>query len=134
MKDEAADRREFRRVPFRAETTVRTRDRTIRSSSTLDISMNGLRISIQGPAPPAGTPCEITVMLSGGQPAAAIEARGSIVRSEHDTLAVHLTEIDLDSYQHLRQIVLNNAVDPERAEREIAEHQGIRSSRRRPGA
>jgi hypothetical protein len=133
VKDELADRRAFGRVPFRVDTTVRTRDRTIRSSSTLDISMNGLRISIREAAPPAGTPCEITIMLSGGRPAAVFEARGSIVRSEHGTLAVHLTEMDLDSYQHLRQIVINNALDPERAEREISERKGIRSSRRSPG-
>lgn len=121
-----SDRREFIRVPFRSETAVRTADRTIRASSTLDLSMNGIRIMTGEPVPREGTKCGIEIALSGSDPVVVIEARGEVVRSEPGTLAVHFTEVDLDSYLHLRQLILNNANDPEKAEQEFRSHWGIR--------
>ncbi len=120
------ERREFIRVPFQGEIEVRTPDRTVRASSTLDLSMNGIRIRTAEQPPPPGTACEVRVILSGADPAVTIEARGDIVRSDPGTLAVHLTEVDLDSYLHLRQLILNNAEDPEKAEQELRSHWGIR--------
>ena len=126
MTSQPQEKRDFVRVPFKTDTAVRTRDRTIWSSSTLDISMNGIRVATAEAAPPEGTLCEIEIVLSETPSPAIIEARGSIVRSAAGTLAVHFTEIDLDSYEHLRQLILNNAMDPERAEQEFHTHRGIR--------
>ena len=131
MAGQVDEKRDFVRVPFRTDTSIRTRDRTIWSSSTLDISMNGIRIATAEAAPPEGTLCEIEIVLTETPAPAIIEARGSIVRSMAGTLAVHLTEIDLDSYEHLRQLILNNAKDPERAEQELRAHWGIRTTRPR---
>ena len=64
MKQPEDEKRAFVRVPFRMETSVRTKDRTIWSSSTLDISMNGLRVATTETAPPEGTPCEIEIVLA----------------------------------------------------------------------
>lgn len=120
------ERREFTRVPFRTETTVRTADRTIGPGRTLDVSMNGLLIAAAEPPPPEGTRCDIEIALSGSDPLVVIRARGRIVRSGPGTLAAHLSDVDLDGYQHLRQLILYNADDPEQAERELSSHQGIR--------
>lgn len=121
-----SERREFVRVPFRTGSTVRTADRTIWASSALDLSMNGIRIEISGTPPAPGTTCEVEMVLSEDEPPVIIEARGTVVRSAPGTIAVHFTEVDLDSYQHLREIVLNNAGSPEEAERQIRAHWGIR--------
>ncbi len=120
------DRREFIRVPFRAEVSVRTADRTLWANSTLDISLNGLRIATSEPPLAEGCACEIEIVLSDADPIVLIEARGTVVRPEPGILAVHLTELDVDSYDHLRTLILNNASDPERAEREFTAHWGIR--------
>jgi hypothetical protein len=88
--------------------------------------MNGIRIGTQGDIPPPGTACEVKMVLSEGDPAVIIEARGSIVRSAPGTVAVHFDEVDLDSYLHLRELVMNNAKDPEQAEQQIRSHWGIR--------
>ena len=122
----SGERREFIRVPFRTETTVRTADRTIWETSTLDLSMNGIQIATGKELPPVGTPCEIEIVLSELGPGAIIEARGTVVRSRPGILAVHFTEIDLDGYDHLRQVILHNAPDPDRAEQELGSHWGIR--------
>ncbi|MDH4163264.1 MAG: PilZ domain-containing protein [Nitrospirota bacterium] len=126
MADTPAERREFIRVPFKTNITVRTPDRTIWHSNTADISLTGLRVYISEPPPPLDTPCEIEIVLSETGEPVIIEARGIIVRSDPGTLAVHVSEIDLDSYTHLTQLILNNAGDIARAEQEISSHRGIR--------
>lgn len=122
------EKREFVRVPFIMGTTVRTSHRTIWSSTTLDISMNGLRVATTENVPPEGTLCEVEIVLAETPEPVIIEARGSIVWSETGTLAVHFSEVDVDSYDHLRQLILNNSEDPERAEKEFGAHWGIRTS------
>ena len=124
-----AEKRGFVRVPFKVNTMVRTQDRTIWSSTTLDISMNGIRVATSEAAPAEGTLCEIEIVLAEATAPAIIEARGTIVRSAAGTLAVHFTEIDIDSYDHLQQLILNNTSDPERAEQEFRAHRGIKTTR-----
>jgi hypothetical protein len=126
MDESAQDRREFIRVPFKAEVSVRTADRTLWANSTLDISLNGIRIASSEQPLPEGTACEIEIVLADADPAVIIEARGTVVRPEAGILAIRLTELDIESYTHLRQLILNNAVDPEKAEREFDAHWDIR--------
>ena len=124
------EKREFVRVPFRIGTTVRISDRTIRSGTALDVSMNGILVATTEIVPPEGTSCEVEIILAEAPEPVIIEARGSIVRSKPGTLAVHFSEVDVDSYEHLRQLILNNSEDPERAEKEFGAHWGIRTARR----
>jgi len=123
---EKPDRREFIRVPFRTNLSIRTQDRTFWSRSSLDISMTGLRARTDEPPPAEGAECEVEIVLSDAEPPVIIEARGAVVRSAPGTIAVHFTEIDLDSFDHLRQVILNNAGDPDRADEEFRSHWGIR--------
>jgi hypothetical protein len=122
------EKREFVRVPFSIGTTIRTSDRTIWSGNTLDVSMNGLRVATTENVSPEGTFCEVEIVLAEAPDPVIIEARGSIVRSMPGTLAVHFSEVDIDSYEHLRQLILNNSEDPERAEKEFGAHLGIRTT------
>jgi len=126
MSKSGNEKREFVRVPFMIGTTVRTKDRTIWSSNTLDVSMNGLRVATTEMVPPEGSFCEVEIVLAEAPEPVIIEARGSIVRSVPGTLAVHFSEIDIDSYEHLQQLILNNSEDPEKAEQEFRSHWGIR--------
>jgi hypothetical protein len=123
------DKREFIRVPFTTEVEIQAGDRTIGSTSGIDISLSGLRLSTDRAVPPAGTPCEARIILHAFEERVVIQAKGTVIRIGPGWVAVEFTELDLDSYHHLRQLVLNNAADPERADREFAAHWGIR----RPG-
>jgi hypothetical protein len=49
-----------------------------------------------------------------------------VIRSAPGSLAVSFTELELDSYDHLRRLIMNNTDEPERAEREFLSHWGIR--------
>jgi hypothetical protein len=124
------EKREFTRVSFATEVEIQAGDRTIGSTSGIDISLSGLRLSTgDRSVPPAGTPCGARIILRAFEERVVIQAKGTVIRTGPGILAIEFTELDLDSYHHLRQLILNNAADPERADREFAAHWGIR----RPG-
>lgn len=124
--DRPMERRGFIRIPFNTEAEVEAGDHRIKSRNGIDLSMSGMRIATNEAVPPAGTPCRARITLRAGHDSALIEAGGEIVRSAAGSLAVQFNELDLDSYHHLRQIILNNTDDPERAEQEFTAHWGIR--------
>ncbi len=123
------EKREFVRVPFTTEVEIRTGNRLFRSSSGMNISLNGLRIATEGPLPGEGSPCSARIVLKAFDHHIAIEAQGRIARSGQGYLAVEFTELDPDSYIHLRQLIINNAEDPVHAEEEFDAHWGIRRPR-----
>ena len=124
------EKREFIRVPFHTTVEVRVQDRVIRSQEGINISMGGVRLSTHEAIPPAEVPCQVTISLGGSENPIRIDAKGTTVRSQGGSLAVKFIGLDLDSYQHLRQLIVNNADDPDRAEQEFAAHLGIRKPRR----
>jgi hypothetical protein len=120
------EKREFLRVPFTTEVEVRTDDRSFGSSSGINISLNGLKLATEQPVPEEGSPCSVKIMLRAFEHQVVIEARGRIARSGQGIVVVEFMDLDLDSYLHLRQLIIFNADDPERAEREFDAHWGIR--------
>jgi len=130
MADHADERREFVRVPFNTKAEAHTGGQVIRSSGAIDLSMSGLRMATGDAVPAPDTPCRINIILQALASRLVVEARGKIVRAEPGTLAVEFIEIDVDSYNHLRQIILNNTDQPEKAEQEFASHLGIKRQSR----
>jgi hypothetical protein len=120
------EKREFLRVPFTTEVEVRTADRTFGSSSGINISLNGLKLATAQPVPEEGSPCSAKIILRAFEHQVIIEAHGRIARSGQGTLAVEFMDLDLDSYLHLRQLIICNADDSGRAEQEFDAHWGIR--------
>ncbi len=133
MDSHPSERRSFVRVPFNAETEVLVDQRVIRSSEGIDISMSGLRLTSSETVKP-GTLCQAKIILQTPETRLAIEAKGTVIRSAAGTLGIQFTEIDLDSYLHLRQLILYNTEEPEKAEQEFSSHWGIRSPRRSSGS
>jgi len=120
------EKRKFIRVPFNTSLEVRVQDRVIRSREGINISMGGVCLSIHGDIPPAETPCRVTINLGGPENPIRIDVKGTIVRSRGESLVVKFIDLDIDSYQHLRQLIVNNAEDPDRAELEFVAHWGTR--------
>jgi hypothetical protein len=126
MAREMEEKRRFMRVPFNTEVEIQANDHTIRSTKGINISLSGLRMSIEQDAPPVGASCQVKITLSMSEHRVAIDAKGNVIRSDPRHVAIRFTELDLDSYHHLRQLIINNAEDPEQAEREFSAHWGIR--------
>jgi c-di-GMP-binding flagellar brake protein YcgR len=129
MSGNMSERREFIRVPFNTEVEIQAEGLTVRSGTGIDICMTGLRLTVEHAVPPAGATCGVKIILAASEPRVVIEARGTIVRSDPGSLSVTFLELDLDSYHHLRQLILNNTDEPKRAEREFFSHWGIRRPR-----
>jgi hypothetical protein len=121
-----SEKREFIRVPFSTRVEIVAQDKTFASEIGIDISMTGVRVAVGVPVPAAGTPCSVNIILASSDPRVVIEARGTVIRSAPGSLAVSFTELELDSYDHLRRLIMNNTDEPERAEREFLSHWGIR--------
>lgn len=117
--------REFTRVRRAIEVELRSGDEAVRGE-VRDVSLKGLFARCD-PCWPEGTECEVAVRLGlDAEGELRVEARGKVVRQDPDGLGVEFRElIGLDSYWHLRNIVLYNAPDPEQAEREFAAHSGL---------
>jgi hypothetical protein len=126
MPSGSRDKREFIRVPFTTEVQVRTGSGAIESTSGINISLGGLRLSTGRPIPPAESPCDVKIILRASDEPVVIQAKGKVARCGPGSLAVEFTELDFDSYHHLRLLIVNNAADPDRADREFAAHWGIR--------
>jgi hypothetical protein len=124
------EKRGFIRVPFNTTVEVRVPGRVIRSQEGINISMSGVRLSTPEVIRPAKVPCQVTINLGGSESPIRIDAMGTTIRSRAGSLAVKFIDLDLDSYQHLRQLIVNNTDDPDRAEQEFAAHWGIRKPRR----
>ena len=124
------ERRGFVRVPFNTEVVITAGDWSLRATSGIDISMSGLHLTgldrTDTVRPLPGTSCRASIHLQAAGHRALIDAVGRIIRSGPGELAVEFIEIELDGYQHLRQLILNNADDPDRAEQQLDEHHGIK--------
>jgi len=130
MTGQRDERRSFVRVPFNTEVVITAGNWALRTQAGIDISMNGIHLTglvrTDDARPLPGTSCRISIHLQATGHRLVIEAEGRIIRSEPGDLAVEFIEIELDSYQHLRQLILNNARDPDGAEKQFNEHHGIR--------
>jgi hypothetical protein len=123
------EKREFVRVPFTTKAEIQIGDLSIRSSSGINISLNGLRLATEQSVADEGDACIIKIILKAFDHHVIIEAQGQVARTGPGYLAVVFTELDPDSYLHLRQLIINNADDPLRAEEEFDTHWGIRRPR-----
>ncbi len=129
MDTRPTEKREFIRVPFTTEAEIQIGGLSIRSSSGINISLTGLRLETEHSGAVEGAPCTVKIILKAFDHHVIIEAQGLVARTGPGYLAVEFTALDPDSYLHLRQLIINNADDPSRAEEEFDAHWGIR----RPG-
>ena len=90
-----------------------------------NISLSGVMIA-GGHGLPEGVICGVRLILQGAEPPIAIATKGLILRVRPDRSALEFREIDGDSYEHLRNLVLLNADDAEPIEEEFDESIGIK--------
>lgn len=120
------ERREFSRVSVAMRVEVTAGKKTILSSQLKNISMGGLFL-ISPEKLPVGADCQVDILLEDPTRQDRITARGKTVRVAEEGMAIHFQEIiGPESYHHLRNLVLYNAPDAEKVEKEIEDHIGIK--------
>jgi hypothetical protein len=123
MQEPYKHEREFTRSATAIEVEITAGNRTV-GGSTRDIAMKGLYLFGERSIA-AGEACSIRLYLGGRESGVCVQARGRVARVDAEGMAVSLDEVDLDGYQHLKQLVLLNAEDPDQAAEEIEQHRGL---------
>jgi PilZ domain len=120
----ALEKRRFSRIVFdvRAELTVG--DQTFEPGHMDDLSIGGCLLPITATRV-LGSPCRVTIFLSGVNSEPVIRVQGKIVRADSGQVAIKFTAIDPDSLVHLHNIVLHNSPDADKTEEEIRHHPGL---------
>lgn len=115
-----SDSRRRTRVHLAARAEVQVGDNRFTNLETRDLSHKGMFVQGAHPVEP-GQKCLVTVYLEGGTGEGLdLHMEGGIKRITDQGMAIDFTSMDLDTYVHLRQLVLLNAEDPGKAESEFA--------------
>lgn len=77
-----------------------------------DIAIQGAFITCE-PILKLGAPVQVKILLHGGLEDIPVMARAEVVRREENGLGLHFTEIEIDSVEHLRNIIAYNAEEPD---------------------
>lgn len=121
------EKREFTRVPITFEVQLTVGDKVLEGCVVKDLSMKGMLV-VTGERFPLGSPCEAVISLVEGQ--AEIHTSGTVAALHPQGFGMEFSTIDgLDSYMHLRNLVLFNTEDVDKVEEEFQAHSGIRKKR-----
>lgn len=105
---ERPDQRNRMRVRFETSVSLRIQDKTIvAQASSRDISLDGIFIRT-GDKVPLNITCEVEITITGASSTLTLRIKGRTIRQDEIGLAVRFTEFELDSYVHLKNIVLFN--------------------------
>jgi hypothetical protein len=118
-------RREFTRVPVHIWGTFKDGERELLTAEVTTLSLRGCYASTFE-ALPMGTASALTLFTEDDETALHITVAARVVRSDEDGMGVEFTEMPLESYDHLRMLVLLNSSDPDKVEREFRSHIGLK--------
>jgi len=117
--------RSFLRVATEIHAEISAAGGTV-SGLTRDVSIKGAYILTDQPFP-EGSTCTVLLRLDGQRSGGGVRATGYVSRAGADGIAIEFTEIiGLDSWDHLRGLVMLNAEDVPRAQQQLASHVGLR--------
>ena len=119
-----SEKREFTRVHAAFQVQVTVAGQVLAEAQVNDLSMKGMLV-VTGESIPVGTPCDALITLVEGE--AEIRTSGTVAALHPKGFGMEFLTIDgLESYIHLRNLVLFNTGDVEKAEEEFLSHSGIR--------
>jgi hypothetical protein len=119
---------EFRkssRVPLGLSADVRI-DGVVRRCAVINLSLGGVAVATEEPFPP-GAACHVALLLDGGEDVVRCDLEGVVVRSTAGATGIAFSEVaGLESFEHLHNLLLYNASDPERIVGEFGHFLGLR--------
>ena len=124
-KKSAKDQREFSRVDIKLLAKVQAKGREVVFTGEHNVSMKGLFVKCKTDWS-IGTECEIHLILEGQKPPVDIKVKGRVQRITEEGMALLFTEVSLEAYEHLHNLVLLNTDDLEKVELEFKNHLGLK--------
>ena len=120
-----SSQREFTRVPVHIWGTFKDGKRELVTAEITTLSLRGC-YATTFEALPEGEVHRLTLFTEDDRKALHITVQARVVRSSEDGMGIEFTEMPLESYDHLRKMVLLNASEPDKVEKEFRDHIGIR--------
>lgn len=120
----STEKRRFSRIGFNMVAELTVGDRVYSFSRVANLSVGGCLFETAENLK-VGAVCRLWLPLEPTDPELGVEVFGEIARCADETISVQFTRIDPESLFHLQNIILYNAVDPDRIEDEINEHPGL---------
>lgn len=105
------DRRNHSRVEFACDIKILLQQdgkQVILEGNSKDLSQRGLFVRTRKRFPP-GTGCEVKIFLTGGIDPIELLIQGTLVRQTDSGMGVEFNSMDLDTYGHIKNIVLYNS-------------------------
>lgn len=118
---EHIQKRGFSRVPLPFPSKITYGSSTLECEKGMDVSARGISVKAAKQVP-EGTLCTVQIMLAEELP---ITAKGVVARHFEGGFAVEFHEIELDSFELLKNLVRFNAEDPEAVDKEFCQHLGL---------
>ena len=115
------NRRTRTRVPFHTQVDVKATGMMLRNLETRDLSHKG--VFLLGDNPLAeGQDCLVSIRLFGDDATVPVlHMEGRVARVTEQGTAIDFVSMDPDTYMHMRNLVLLNADDPDRAQEEFCQ-------------
>ncbi|HNW30652.1 MAG TPA: PilZ domain-containing protein [Spirochaetota bacterium] len=113
------EKRNTIRVPFHVRSVIKHGDAVI-EGDVKDLSTGGMLFETVGDIP-LDEIVQISLFLYGTSSNLSLNISGRVVRKSDSGTAIKFTELDLDSFIHLRNIVSRNAFDEQKIIREFQE-------------
>jgi hypothetical protein len=105
------EKRSFKRVLFRTEAIVEYGDKTF-TGEVADLSLRGMFVKSPYEIP-LGESVKAKILLSGSTSELSIQVDGTVVRHQGENgIGIQFHEMDVDSFVHLRNVVIYNSGDP----------------------
>ena len=107
------DRRKYTRVQVNLQVEVSNHRCSLIGCATRDLSLKGVFV-YSDVVFPLQSPCQVTITLTGMVVPIEIKLEARVVRTESDGIGVEFEGAQsLESYQHLRNLVMYNCSTPE---------------------
>ncbi len=120
------ERREFSRVVIQVQVRLRTEEGNIVTGKGTRISLKGLFLETSTRLP-NGSACRIEIVLGTESHRLLINVEGKVSRQEENGLGLEFTQMGSEGYEHLKNLVLYNSDEPEKAEKEFMQHLGLKA-------
>jgi hypothetical protein len=111
------EKRTSTRVPFQVSARIDYKHGSFEAEIT-NLSTTGAMLQTDELIPLSDV-IDITIFLSGASSELAMDVKATVLRHEKDGIAVSFSDVDLDSYIHLRNIVAHNSIDEEKIIRDF---------------
>lgn len=119
MNTDGKEKRRNTRINFETQVIVKTANKEITAvANSKNISMKGIFIETHEKIP-VGTECDIQILLSGTSSKLSLSMNGKVVRQIASGIGIAFNTIEIDSFFHLRNLIMYNSSDPDAIENEL---------------